>query len=233
VVYLPNRRDRYYRHLDLLPLVTQAEYSCRSLHNSGAWFPRRPLLGSSVNRGRPPPLAIGTSGAQALGLEAVDCQGMDRDPKRVFVSLLEAFEGIAYLTIAFGLSVPIVMLVVSAVMSMLEVAEVGALETALAVLNSLLLAFIFVELIDTIRIVATMNERGIFVAEPFLLVGVVAVMRSILLLIANLKQVKDPGEAQTLLFELVGLTLLVIVLTGALYFTRRIRLSEKEGETSE
>jgi hypothetical protein len=28
----PSLRDRYFRHLSLLPVVTQAEYSCKSLH---------------------------------------------------------------------------------------------------------------------------------------------------------------------------------------------------------
>jgi phosphate starvation-inducible membrane PsiE len=158
---------------------------------------------------------------------------MDRDSKRAFARFLEAFERIAYLTIALGLSVPIVMLVISGVMSMLQVAEVGVLQTALAVLDSLLLAFIFVELIGTIRIVSKMSEHGIFIAEPFLLVGLVAVVRSILLLVANLKQIPSSEEAQALLFELGSLTLLTIVLTGALYFTRRIRLSENKRETSE
>jgi hypothetical protein len=113
---------------------------------------------------------------------------MDRDPRvnRVFVSILVSFEGIAYLTIAFALSVPVVMLVISAVMSMLEVLEGGVFETSLAVLDSLLLAFIFVELIDTIRIVVTASESRIFIAEPFLLVGLIAVVRSILLLVANI-----------------------------------------------
>ena len=76
---------------------------------------------------------------------------MARDPQRVFFRILEAFESIAYLTIAFGLSVPVVMLVIFAVRNMLEVAQDGILDTALDVLNGLLLAFIFVEPINTIR----------------------------------------------------------------------------------
>jgi hypothetical protein len=64
------------------------------------------------------------------------------------------------LTIAFAMIVPVVMLVISAVMSMLEVTEAGILDTALVVLDSLLLAFIFVELIDTIRIVTTVTMLG-------------------------------------------------------------------------
>jgi len=118
---------------------------------------------------------------------------MASDPyKRVFTAILDAFERFAYLAIALALSVPIVLLVVSAAMSMLEVAEVGVLETVLAVLDRLLLAFIFVELIDTIKV--TLTERGIFIAEPFLLVGLIAVVRRILLLTAGLEQAEKHGN---------------------------------------
>ena len=158
--------------------------------------------------------------------------GMAADPfKRVFTSVLETFERIAYLAIALALSVPIVMLVVSAAMSMLEVSEVGVLETVLAVLDRLLLAFIFVELIDTIRV--TVAERGIFIAEPFLLVGLIAVVRRILLLTAGLEQAESTEVFRNMLIELGVMTGLVIVLTVALYFTRRMRLSEKERESTE
>jgi uncharacterized membrane protein (DUF373 family) len=158
--------------------------------------------------------------------------GMADDPfKRIFTSVLDTFERIAYLAIALALSVPIVMLVVSAAMSMLEVSEVGVLETVLAVLDRLLLAFIFVELIDTVRV--TVTERGIFIAEPFLLVGLIAVVRRILLLTAGLEQAESTETFRNMLIELGVMTGLVIVLTVALYFTRRMRVSEKERESSE
>jgi uncharacterized membrane protein (DUF373 family) len=80
------------------------------------------------------------------------------------------------------------MLVVSAALIMLEVAELGVLDTVLAVLDRLLMAFIFVELIATIKI--THTERGIFIAEPFLPVGLIAGVRRILLLTAGLEQAK-------------------------------------------
>jgi uncharacterized membrane protein (DUF373 family) len=145
--------------------------------------------------------------------------------KRVFTGILDAFERIAYVAIALALSIPIVMLVFSAALSMLEVYEVGVLETALTVLDRVLLAFIFVELIDTVRV--TVRERGIFIAEPFLLVGLIAVVRRILLLTAEIERA-SAEEFQNMLIELGVMTGLVIVLTGALYFTRRMRLSEKE-----
>jgi uncharacterized membrane protein (DUF373 family) len=149
--------------------------------------------------------------------------------KRLFTGVLDAFERVAYLAIALALSVPIVMLVFSAAMSMLEVSEVGVLQTSLGVLDRVLLAFIFVELIDTVRV--TVRERGILIAEPFLLVGLIAVVRRILLLTAELERV-SAEEFRNMLIELGVMTGLVIVLTIALYFTRRMRLSEKELERS-
>lgn len=145
--------------------------------------------------------------------------------KRVFTGVLDVFERIAYLAIALALSVPIVMLVVSAAISMLEVSEAGVLDTALAVLDRVLLAFIFVELIDTVRV--TVRERGIFIAEPFLLVGLIAVVRRILLVTAELERA-SAEEFQNMLIELGVMTGLVIVLTVALYLTRRMRLSEQK-----
>ena len=150
--------------------------------------------------------------------------------KRVVSGTLDAFERIAYVAIALALSVPIVMLVFSAAISMLEVSEVGVLETSLTVLDRVLLAFIFVELIDTVRV--TVRERGIFIAEPFLLVGLIAVVRRILLLTAEIERA-SAEEFQNMLIELGVMTGLVIVLTVALYFTRRMRLSEKELENPE
>jgi uncharacterized membrane protein (DUF373 family) len=145
--------------------------------------------------------------------------------KNLFTGILDIFERIAYLAIALALSVPIVMLVFSAAMSMLEVSEVGVLQTALAVLDRVLLAFIFVELIDTVRV--TLREQGILIAEPFLLVGLIAVVRRILLLTAEIERA-SAEEFQNMLIELGVMTGLVIVLTIALYFTRRMRLSEQK-----
>ena len=75
-----------------------------------------------------------------------------------------------------------------------------------------------------------MRERGIFIAEPFLLVGLIAVVRRILLLTAEIERV-SAEEFQNMLIELGVMTGLVIVLTVALYFTRRMRVSEKELES--
>jgi uncharacterized membrane protein (DUF373 family) len=149
-----------------------------------------------------------------------------RDP----LSILNAFQRVIYFAIALTLSIPIVMLFISAVVGMLQVLEEGVLETVLTVLDRVLLVFIFVELLDTVRV--TVRERGIFIAEPFLLVGLIAVVRRILLLTAQLEQVASTEKLQSMLIELGVMTGLVIVLTLALYLTRRMRLSEQELESS-
>jgi nitrate reductase gamma subunit len=65
-----------------------------------------------------------------------------------------------------------------------------------------------------------------------LLVGLIAVVRRILLLTAGLEQAESTETFRNMLIELGMMTGLVIVLTIALYFTRRMRLSEKQREST-
>jgi len=100
----------------------------------------------------------------------------------------------------------------------------------LAILDPVLLVFILVELLDTIRIIR--REHGIIIGEPFLLVGLIAVMRRILLVTAQIEQAKGTGEFARLLVELEVMASLVVVLTIALFFVQRTRHSEREKESS-
>jgi uncharacterized membrane protein (DUF373 family) len=72
--------------------------------------------------------------------------------------------------------------------------------------------------LNTIGIVV--REREI-VAEPFLLIGLIAVVRRILLVTAEAEQTVGTQKFLNLVLELGVLTGLVIALSGALYFTRR------------
>ncbi len=71
--------------------------------------------------------------------------------KTNLLGILDVVERIIYYFVALALIVPIVMLFVSAAMSMLQVSEVGILLTVLAILDRVLLVFILVELLDTIE----------------------------------------------------------------------------------
>jgi uncharacterized membrane protein (DUF373 family) len=98
------------------------------------------------------------------------------------------------------------------------------------ILDYVLLAFVLVELLDTIRIIR--REHGIIIAEPFLLVGLIAVVQRILLVTAQIEQAKGTEEFQRLLAELGVMAGLVVVLTIALFFVQRTRRSERETESS-
>jgi uncharacterized membrane protein (DUF373 family) len=148
--------------------------------------------------------------------------------KAKLLRILDAVEHTIYYFVALALIVPVGMLFVSAAISVLQAAEVGILQTVLAVLDRVLLVFILVELLDTIRIIS--RERGIIIAEPFLLVGLIAVVRRILLVTAQIEQAAGTEEFQSLLAELGVMAGLVVVLTAALFFIRRTRRSEQEPE---
>ena len=150
--------------------------------------------------------------------------------KAKLLRILDAVEHIIYYFVALALIVPVGMLFVSAAMSVLQVSEVGILQTVLSVLDRVLLVFILVELLDTIRIIS--RERGLIIAEPFLLVGLIAVVRRILLVTAQIEQAISPEEFQNLLAELGVMAGLVVVLTAALFFVRRTSRSEQETESS-
>ncbi|HZY56235.1 MAG TPA: phosphate-starvation-inducible PsiE family protein [Rubrobacteraceae bacterium] len=145
---------------------------------------------------------------------------MSQEPEKrsPLATILDQSETVVYYGAVLALLVTIGVLFVSAGASLLAVFEKGPLETALTVLDRLLLIFIFVELLNTIGIVV--QEREI-VAEPFLLIGLIAVVRRILLVTAEAGQAVDPERFLNLVIELGVLTALVISLAAALYFTRR------------
>jgi uncharacterized membrane protein (DUF373 family) len=144
--------------------------------------------------------------------------------------LVDVVQRVVYYAASALLAVTIVMVFVSTVTSMLRVLEVGVPQTALTVLDQMLLIFIFVELLDTIGIVAREQE---IVAEPFLLIGIIAVVRRILSVTAEAGQTAiGTEEFRNLTTELGVLAALVVGLGVALYVTRRTRRRERSLEDS-
>lgn len=83
-----------------------------------------------------------------------------------------------------------------------------------------LILFIVAELLHTVRV--TIQERTL-VAEPFLIVGLIAGIRRILILTAQAAQGESKPGSQV---ELVLLILLVLVMTGAVILYRRFYTSD-------
>ena len=128
-------------------------------------------------------------------------------------------EKVVYYAAAVFLLITVVMLFVSAGASVSQVLELGPLEAALEVLDKVLLIFIFAELLRTI--ITVVEEREVRV-EPFLIVGLIAVVRRILAVTVSIERSLGTPEFNALLIELGVLTALVLALTGALYLARRM-----------
>lgn len=89
-------------------------------------------------------------------------------------------------------------------------------QTVVTVLERMLLVFILLELAHSVHVV--LRERTL-VAEPFLVIGLIAVVRRILIITAEGE--RFTGEQfDNLMIELGVLTALVIALAAALYFLR-------------
>lgn len=143
---------------------------------------------------------------------------MESDGRPKITRLIDAAEKVVYYIAALFLLAMIVLVFVAAGWEMLSVLEKGLLPTALSVLDSVLLIFIFAELLSTISTIV--KEREI-VAEPFLLIGIIAVVRRILAVTVSIEQSLGTPEFQDLLIELGVLTALVVALSAALYLNRK------------
>lgn len=93
----------------------------------------------------------------------------------------------------------------------------------LELLDNLLLVFIFTELIHTIRTV--INEK-VLIAEPFLIVGIVAGIRRLIVLSASIKDLIGTPEFSDAMLELGILSVGILLLTLAVFLLRHTTHSE-------
>lgn len=94
-----------------------------------------------------------------------------------------------------------------------------------SVLDTLLLLFVYVELFAAVRV--TMTERTL-VAEPFLLVGIIASIKEIVVTSIDLSEKAGTREFDDLVQKVGVLTVLLLVLAASSFLLRR-----KEREPSE
>lgn len=157
--------------------------------------------------------------------------GVTNEPnnKPKLLDILSIVQRAVYYGVATVLIISIGILFVSTAAGLLQVLEIGPLETALTVLDRVLLISIFVELLTTVQVLV--REREI-VAEPFLLIALIAVVRRILLATAELEQSIGTETFQSRLVELGVLGALVVILMVAIYFARRTRQIGRSTESS-
>jgi uncharacterized membrane protein (DUF373 family) len=139
--------------------------------------------------------------------------------------LLAGAEDVVYLGIAAVLLVASGVLLVVAVDELLDVLDGLGADPIVEVLDTLLLLFIFVELLSAVR--ATLATRGL-VAEPFLLVGIIASIKEIVVL--SVKAAEDIGTGATFSDQLWEIAVLgvVVLLLGVTAWLLRIKEREPQ-----
>ena len=87
-------------------------------------------------------------------------------------------------------------------------------------LDRILLILLVVELLYTVQV--SFREHSL-IPEPFLLVGLIAAIRRVLVLTAEFAQVHDEPETvfRHFVIELVVLTVLIVALVGSLVILRK------------
>jgi uncharacterized membrane protein (DUF373 family) len=138
---------------------------------------------------------------------------------------VESFEAVLYTAVALLLGAAAVLVVVGTVAGLVRDLgdRTGAVDIAVIVLDRILLALIVGELLYTLRFVLRTHELAV---EPFLYIGLIAVVRRILIVTAQLEQGNVAGRALTnLLLELGVLGLLGPALASAVFLVRRSRAS--------
>ena len=145
-------------------------------------------------------------------------------------AVLEAIEKIVYLGIAALLLIASVVLLAVAARDLVDVFEDFDTNPVVEVLDTLLLLFILVELLSAVRITIAKRE---LVAEPFLLVGIIASIKEIVVL--SVKAAESIGEGSNFRDQLweIGVLGVVVLLLGATAWMLRIKEREpQEGQTN-
>jgi divalent metal cation (Fe/Co/Zn/Cd) transporter len=154
-------------------------------------------------------------------------QGGKRDdaprPLRTTDRVFAGAENVVYGGIALLLVVTALVLLVQAAGQLLSIRNTPVQDVTIQVLDTLLLVFIVVELLFAVR--ATLVKREL-VAEPFLLVGIIASIKEIVVL--SVKAAEQVGKGAVFndqVKEIAVLGVLVLLLAIAAWL---LRLKERE-----
>lgn len=140
---------------------------------------------------------------------------LGRQLSRMVIVFESAIYGVAFLLLAAA-AVLIVIGSTEAVVDSLT-QRAGTLDAGVLVLDRLLLVLIVAELAYTLRTVLQYREIA---AEPFLLIGLIAAVRRILIVTAAFEQSPSGDDLNRLLYELGALGLLVLAIAAAIFMLR-------------
>jgi uncharacterized membrane protein (DUF373 family) len=145
------------------------------------------------------------------------------DPVALADRGLRVAEQVVYVLACLLLLAGAVVLLVKATYDLVFLEGEGVTETASTMLDTLLLVFVLIELLSAVR--ATFTEHRLL-AEPFLLVGVIATIKE-LVVTANEARDKTGESFDEAAIEIGVLSGLLLVLAVSLFLLRR---KEREPE---
>lgn len=148
--------------------------------------------------------------------------GEDEEERQRFADRVLGFlEDVVYWAIAVVLIIGSIALLVAQFNTMLRLRNTPASTTMLEVLDGLLLIFIFVELLYAVRACLRSHE---IVAEPFLIVGILAGIKEIVVLsVEAATLLKDGPQFSRAVVEIAVLGAVVLVLAVAAFVLRERR----------
>jgi uncharacterized membrane protein (DUF373 family) len=151
--------------------------------------------------------------------------GHDGLEHRAFMWVEQVIYGVAALALAAGALALLVDAIVGFVASVGDDVVVAATE----LLSVLLLVFVFVELLGAVRV--TIRERQLM-AEPFLLVGIIASIKEIVV-VAGAERPEEEGwqKFAEAMIEVGVLALVILILAIASLLLRRREREPSEGST--
>jgi uncharacterized membrane protein (DUF373 family) len=135
--------------------------------------------------------------------------------------LLHALETAIYVTVGVFLAAAAAFLLIGTLNDLRHAISSGtnSVDVGVLVLDRILLMLIVAELVYTLGLVIHTHELS---AEPFLFIGLIAVVRRTLIVTASLESFPASGRTLTnILLQLGGLSLLAVALAVAVYLVRR------------
>lgn len=125
-----------------------------------------------------------------------------------------------YIAVGVMLAVAAILVLAGTVSGLVNAVDDGGdtVQVGLQVLDRLLLLLIIAELLHTLRLVI---DEGEIQAEPFLLIGLIAVVRRVVVVTANIEQLPAGEALRNFLLELGILGGLALAFGGAIYLLRR------------
>lgn len=141
--------------------------------------------------------------------------------RQAVVQTLSSVEDVVYAGLGLLLTIAALTLLIIALKSMVLDLWTRALGGQIVnLLDQILLILLVIELLYTVQV--SFRERGL-IAEPFLVVALIAVIRRILVLTAEVPKLPEAGDVvfRHAMLELGVLTVMVLVLVGSLIMLQR------------